>query len=318
MLEGSAPTILPQLVQSWIAAFQQLHPAVRVNLPPPYSAPQGSLSPTLRQFLDGGSHFALVSRDMTRADVVAYERAHRAVPRPIPVVGGAWRHFGFVDAIAVVVNEANPLRTLTLAQLDSVFSASRLRGYIQVRTWGDLGVHAWADKPVRVVGAAAWRGAEASARALVVHRNVLSVGQASGVWRDDIAAEGSEADVPDQVAADPYAIGFTGMGHLVAGIKTVALARESGGPAVDATYEDVALARYPLSRVAYLVPSRAADQPLDPVLREFVRFILSREGQRIVLDQGVMLPLRESQAAAARRLIDDSGQPDGCSPLGRH
>ncbi|MDF3839748.1 substrate-binding domain-containing protein [Cupriavidus basilensis] len=311
-LEGSVPAILPKLVQGWIGAFQQRHPGVRINAPPPYLAPQGALSPPLRKFLDGGSDFALVSRDMTASDVAAFQRAHGVPPQPVPVVGGAWRHFGFVDAIGVVVNETNPVKALTLEQLDAVFSKSRLRGHGPVRTWGDLGVAAWADRPVRVVGAASWRGAEASARAVVMQERVLSVGEARGQWRDDIAVRGTEADVPDQVAADPYAIGFTGMGHLVAGIRTVALAQEPDSVAVDATYEDVALARYPLARVAYLVPARIAGRSVDPVLREFIRFILSRDGQRIVLEQGVMLPLRAPQTAAALHLL--GGEPDACGP----
>ncbi|MFC5520638.1 PstS family phosphate ABC transporter substrate-binding protein [Polaromonas jejuensis] len=311
-IEGSVPAILPKLVHRWAAAFQARQPDVRISAPPPYLAPQGSLSPPMQKFLDGGSDFAFVSRDMAASDIAAFRRAHGVAPQAIPVAGGAWRHFGFVDAVAVVVNDANPLRGVTLAQLDAVFSSSRLRGHGPVRTWGDLGVTEWADKPVHVVGAASWKGAQASARAIVVHERVLSLGSRQGQWRDDVMANGTEADVPGQVAADPYAIGFTGMGHLVAGIKTVPLAQEAGGPPVDASYENVALARYPLSRVAHIVLARVAGRPLEPALREFVRFILSREGQQIVLDQGVMLPLRAVQVEAARRLLGANGDPGGC------
>ena len=312
--EGSASAIMPQLVHAWLAGFHVRQPDVSINVPPPYLAPQGNLNLPMRRFLDGDSDFAFVSRDMTASDVAAFQRAHDVAPQEIAVVGGAYRHFGFLDAIGVVVNNTNPIKGLTLAQLDAVFSKTRLRGHGPVRTWGDLGLAEWADKPVHVVGASAWEGPEESARAVVVRERVLSVGPARGQWRDDILINGIEADVPDQVAADPYAIGFTGMGHLATGIKTVWLAPEAGKPFVDASYENVALARYPLSRVANIVLTRRPGHPLDPAMREFVRFILSREGQQIVLDQGVMLPLRAAQVNDARRLLAGSGSVDGCEP----
>lgn len=313
--EGSASAIMPQLVHAWLTGFHARQPGVSISVPPPYLAPQGDLSPPMHRFLDGASDFAFVSRNMMASDVAAFRHAHGIAPQAIPVVGGAYRHFGFVDAIGVVVNDANPVKGLTLAQLDAVFSRTRLRGHGPVRTWGDLGLVEWSDKPVHVVGATAWKGPEDSARAMVVRERVLSMGPLQGLWRDDVPVKGTEADVPNQVAADPYAIGFTGMGHLAAGIKTVPLALDAGKPFVDATYENVALARYPLSRVADIVLTRWPGRPLDPALREFVRFILSREGQQIALDQGVMLPLRASQVNDARRLLAATGSADGCDPV---
>ena len=313
--EGSSSAIMPQLVHAWLTGFRARHPGVRISVQPPYGAPQGDLNPPMHRFLTGDGDFAFVSRDMTASDVAAFRRAHGMTPQAIPVVGGAYRHFGFLDAIGVVVNDANPVKGLTLAQIDAVFSRTRLRGHGPVRTWGDLGVAEWGNKPIHVVGAAAWEGPQESARAMVVRERVLSAGALQGQWRDDVPVNGTEADVPKQVAGDPYAIGFTGMGHLAAGIRTVPLALDADKPFVDASYENVALARYPLSRVADIVLTRWPGRPLDPALREFVRFILSREGQQIALDQGVMLPLRATQADDARRLLAASGSPDGCDPV---
>jgi len=308
--EGSVPAILPNLVLRWIAAFQERHPGVRIRTPPPYLAPQGKLNKSLQEFLDGRSDFAFVSRDMSPADTSAYLQSHGIDAELIPIVGGSWRHFGFIDAVGVIVNEANPVQSLTLAQLDAVFSNSRLRGLGEVHTWGDLGVAAWADKSVNVVGAAAWAGSEPSARAVFMRDKVLSVGPVAGRWREDLLADGREADVPNQVAADPYAVGFTGLGHLVAGVRAIAVSE--GGAAIAPTYEDVSLGRYPLARVGYIVLSRKPGNPISPALREFVRFILSKEGQQIVLDQGIMLPLRARQIEVARRQLSESGDSRGC------
>jgi len=310
-LEGSAPAILPKLVDKWLQAFQALYPNARIAVPPPYLGPQGSLSPPMQKFLDGRSDFAFVSRDLAASDLASFRKAHGYDALSIPVVAGAYRHFGFVDAVTVIVNAKNPIEHLDFTQLDAIFSKSRLRGHAPARTWGDIGVAQWSDKPIHVVGASAWNHEE-SARAITIRDKVLSVGGKPGQWRDDLPSRGSEAEVPEQVAADPYAIGFTGMGHLVKGTKTVALSDGSDASFYGPTYEDIARAKYPLARVAYIAVARQPGRPIDPTLREFTRFILSREGQRIVLDQGILLPLRASQVADALRLLDANDTPNGC------
>jgi phosphate transport system substrate-binding protein len=104
------------------------------------------------------------------------------------------------------------------------------------------------------------------------------------------------------------------MGHLVKGAKTVALSGGRDASFYGPTYEDIARAKYPLTRVAYIAVAREPGRPIDPTLREFTRFILSREGQQIVLDQGILLPLRASQVAEALRLLDANDKPTGCDP----
>jgi phosphate transport system substrate-binding protein len=272
-------------------------------VPPPYDEPRAAGSETLRMFLEGKLDFAFVTRDLTASDAAAFRRVHGFDPLQVPVGGGSFRHFGFVDSVAVIANAANPVKGLTLAQLDAIFSKTRHRGYAKTAmTWGDVGVSEWADKPIRVVGHGAWAGEE-SARATFIRQRVMDVGERRGAWRDFGPADGGDAIVSDQVAANPYAIGFTGMGHLVAGTKTIALAAEAGAPFYEASYENIARADFPLSRVFYLVVAKKPGQPLSPALSAFTRFLLSHEGQRVVLDQGVFLPLRASQAAQSLRLL---------------
>lgn len=103
---------------------------------------------------------------------------------------------------------------------------------------GDIVVAQWSHKPIHVVGASAWNHEE-SARAITIRDKVLSVGGKPGQWRDDLPARGSEVDVPEPVAADPYAIGFTGLGQLVKGARTVALWDRSDASFYP-TYEDIA------------------------------------------------------------------------------
>jgi phosphate transport system substrate-binding protein len=298
-LEGSAPPILARLARRWVAAFREREPAVRVDVPPPYEEPRGAGSERLRLFLDGRIDFAFLTRDLTAPDVAAFRRVHGFDPLQIAVAGGSFRHFGFVDAVAVVVHRDNPVRGLTLAQLDAIFSKTRHRGQARAAvTWGDVGVGEWADRPIHVVGHGAWSGEE-SARATFIRRNVMDAGARRGEWRDFGLPDGGDAIVGDAVAADRYAIGFTGMGHLAPGIRTVALAPAAGAPFYEADYDNVARADYPLSRVLYLVVARKPGEPLAPALEAFAKFLLSRDGQREVLEQGIFLPLRARQAADA-------------------
>ena len=104
-------------------------------------------------------------------------------------------------------------------------------------------------------------------------------------------------------AEDRYAIGYTGIAYVDAPVKMLALAEAAGAPAVPVTYENVANATYPLARLIYFNTQKAPDKPLSPALAEFLRFVLSREGQQIVRDQAVYLPLRSSQVEHARKLV---------------
>ncbi len=303
-LEGSAPPIMAQLARRWIAAFREREPNVGVDVPPPYEEPRGAGSERLRLFLDGKIDFAFLSRDLTASDTAAFRRAHGFEPQQIPVAGGSFRHFGFVDAVAVVVHRDNPVKGLTLAQLDSILSKTRHRGGARTAmTWGDVGCAEWADKPIRVVGHGAWAGEE-SARATFIRRRVMDAGGQRGEWRDFGAADGGDAVVAQAVARDRYAIGFTAMGHLEPGIRTVAIAPAADAPFFAAEYESVARADYPLSRELYLVVARKPGERLPAALESFARFLLSREGQREVLEQGVFLPLRERQASESRRSLN--------------
>ena len=305
-LEGTAPPIVVELLYGWLRAFREREPGVKIAVPAPYLPPQGSLNPRLAAFLDGRLDFAFVTREMAASDVAAFRRAHGFDPLQIPVSAGSFRHFGFVDAVAIVVHKSNPLRGLTLAQLDAIFSRTRHRGHDRrVTTWDELGVQAWAGKPIRVVGNGAWRGEE-SARATFFRERVMDAEGRLGEWRDDgRVPDAGDAIVTEAVGADPYAIGITGMGHLAPGVRAIAIGPRSGS-LFEPTYENVARADYPLSRVFYLAVARRPGQPLPAPLDAFVRFLLSREAQGIVLDHGVFLPLRAGQVAASRRMLPES------------
>jgi phosphate transport system substrate-binding protein len=132
---------------------------------------------------------------------------------------------------------------------------------------------------------------------------VLGVGDKRGEWRDDIHFEKVVFPMARHMAEDRYGIGYSGVAYLDAPVKVIALSEAPDKPYQPATYEAVALATYPLSRLTFFNTNTAPGRPLDPALDEFVRFVLSREGQQVILDHARYIPLRGFQAEAARALL---------------
>ena len=290
---GSAPAILPDLSRRWAAGFAAIHAGVLVQLPPPFEGPQGKLSSTLRRFLAGDLPFAFLSREMTATDRLVYRRAHGHDPIVVPVARGSFRHFGFVDPVVIVVNAENPLAGLSYAQIDAIYSGTRLRGEPRARSWGDLGViqAGWQKLPIRALGGGR-EGHDDSAKASIVRSRILARGGVQGRWHPDLEVAGADDDsVVAQVAADRGAIGIAGLAHLIPGVRAIAVARDDVRNMVPPTRERIFDGSYPLARTIDLVFGRTLGGTVDPVILEFARYLLGREAQSIVLRQGVFLPL---------------------------
>jgi phosphate transport system substrate-binding protein len=302
LLSGSAPQILPGLAREWAAGFRKFHPTARVRIDPPFEAPQGSMSRQLTAFLQGKLDFAFLSRIMTQADETTFQRAHGYDPIVIPVSGGSFDHYGFVDTVVVIVNPANPVEALTLQQLDAMFSSSRHRGGPATIRWGDVGLGGeWASRPIHVLGIPTSIAVE-SARAAFVRERILDFKGRRGEWRDPGRPEAPPyRTIEAGVSEDPCAIGFTGLGHIQAGLKVLGLGQD--GAFVYPTYERVSSWEYPLTRQVYIVLSRPQHSSQAALLGEFVKYILSRNGQEAVLDQGVYLPLRQAQTMESLQIL---------------
>ncbi len=217
----------------------------------------------------------------------------------VPISGGSYRHFGFLDAVGFFVNQANPIESLSFDQLDAILSSTRHRGADPVATWGQLGLTGdWAARPVHIYGVQPWNGFEE-----FVRQRVLSIPGKRGEWRAGIAYDKVVFPIAGRVARDPEGIGYAGLAYVDAAVKLLALSEHPGSPAYPPTYQNVARAVYPLSRLIYLNLDKTPGKPLNPAIEEFLRFILSREGQQAVLDQRIYIPLREEQAARGRTLF---------------
>ena len=283
----AASDTLPGLVRAWMRAFAHFYPHVTLDLGPPYEGTSGADRMTA-----GSIAIAFVSRELTPANVAAFEARHHYRPLSVPVCGGSWRQFGFLDAVGFFVNRDNPLSRLGLAQLDAILSRTRWRGDAPITTWGQLGLTgAWATRPIHVYAIRPWNGFEE-----FVRQRVLDAHGRRGHWRAGLHYDATVFPIARRVAADPDGLGYAGLAFVDAPVKMLALGE--GGRDVAPTYTNVALARYPLSRLVYANLDVAPGARMSPALQEFLRFIRSRQGQQIVLDQGIFLPLRAFQVQA--------------------
>lgn len=291
-LEGSAPSILAELAPRWAADYSAAQTGMSVVVRPPYGPPQGALSTRLQAFLEGQLDFAFVSRKLADSDLATFRRAHHFEPLIIPVAGGSWNHFGFVDPVVVIVNAHNPVTGLSYAELDAIFSKSLRRGHAPLRTWGQLGWHAARTQPIHLAGGASW-SKEDTARGGVFRERVML----GGSWRDDpsATANGAETDVPATVAMDSLAIGFTGLGHIVRGDRVVPIATRRTSAYVAPTFDTVASGRYPLARTVDLIVARVPGTCLQPALLGFIRYLLSPRGQSLVRKDDHFLSLTSAQ-----------------------
>jgi len=293
--KAAASDVMAALVRRWVAAFNKFQPGIRFDVPPPYAGSLGAKE-LVKQNLD----FVFVSRELKPDDITDFQAKFGYAPLSVPISGGSYRVYGALDAVGFIVNRDNPIDHLSFDQLDALLSTTRYRGGQQARTWGDLGLTGeWADKPVHVYAIKPWNGFEE-----FVRQRVLSRPGKRGEWRTDLNFADVVFPIAGSVAKDRYALGYTGLAYLNAPVKVIALQKEAGSPAVPATYEAVAGASYPLSRLTYFNINKKPGQRLDPAAEEFLRFILSRQGQAVVLEQGTYMPLRSGQVAEARALLD--------------
>jgi phosphate transport system substrate-binding protein len=289
-LTGASSDVTVLLVHTWIDAFRKYYPNVTIAVDPPYAGSLGA-----KELVAGKLDFAIVSRELKPDDITDFRSKFGYGPLSVPVSGGSYRHYGFLDAVVFFVNRANPISSITFAQLDALYSKTHHRGGSAIATWGDLGATGeWSTRPIHLYGIKPWNGFEE-----FVRQRALSTPGHRGEWRDDITYDAVVFPVAGRVAKDADGIGYAGLAYVDHPVKLLALSATDKADAVSPTYTDVALAKYPLSRVIYFNTNKSPDKPLNPVTEEFMRFILSKQGQDIVQAEGFFLPLRQWQVKAS-------------------
>lgn len=255
---------LNNLMTFWAEGFQKQYPNVRIQI-------EGKGSSTAPPaMISGTAQLGPMSRAMKAEEIDEFEKKHGYPPTAIRVA---------VDGLAVYVNKDNPLDELTLQQVDGIFSKTRKGGGKDVTTWGELGLGGeWAAKPISLYGRNSASGTYGFFK-----ENALFKGD----YRDTVKEQPGSASVVQGVTEDRFAMGYSGIGYRTSGVKSVRLAKKAG-EFFSTEPADVLSGKYPLSRFLYVYVNKAPNKPLDPLVGEFLKFVLSKEGQEIVVKDGYL------------------------------
>ncbi|MCW5548642.1 MAG: substrate-binding domain-containing protein [Opitutaceae bacterium] len=293
-----------ETMKVWAERFEAHYPGIRFG-----TKFATGTSPANAAILTGVAEFGLFGREIRPGEIVSFGRVYPYEQLPFRVAGGAFDTPNKTPALGVYVHRDNPLRRLTLTQLDAIFSRDRLRGGTEaIRTWGQLGLTGeWADKPITIYGMPQVFGTAEFLRLRVLR---------DGAWAAEVmlppgspthlsltAGEEYSHAAVKAMEADRYAICFLVGRYATSRMRSLALAEHDGGAYFDYTRENVLTRDYPLSRVVYIVVNKDPTKPWDPKVREFLAFVLSREGQQAVADAGTFLPLPESVLAIERQKL---------------
>lgn len=253
---------LNNLMTLWSEKFKQFYPNVNIQVEGKGSstAPPALISAT--------AQLGPMSRGMKQKEVDAFESKFGYKPTPVRVA---------VDALAVFVNKDNPIKGLNLEQVDALFSKARRRGHKEVNTWGDLGVTGnWAERPISIYGRNSASGTYGFFKKLVMKK---------GDYKDEVKEQPGSASVVQSVSVDPFSAGYSGIGYKTSSVRALPLA-ESGTSFVEPSAENALTGEYPLARFLFIYVNKAPGKPLDPLTQEFVKLILSKEGQEVVIKGG--------------------------------
>ena len=255
------------LMTLWSESFIKLYPNVKIQV-------EGKGSSTAPPALIAGtSQFGPMSRAMRATEIDQFEAKYGYKPTQIRTS---------YDALAIYVNKDNPLDKITLAQADAVFSKTRKRAGKPVTKWGDLGLTGdWANRPISLYG----RNSASGTYGFFKEHTLMN-----GDYKDTVKEQPGSASVVQGVTEDRFGMGYSGIGYKTSGVKNLALAEKEGGAYSSGSYEDVKTGKYPLNRFLFLYINKAPGKPLDPLVKEFVKLILSKEGQQVVIKDGY-LPL---------------------------
>jgi phosphate transport system substrate-binding protein len=268
------------LMTLWTEGFKEIYPNVQIEI-------EGKGSSTAPPALiQGAANFGPMSRDMKASEADAFEQKFGYKPT---LLGTS------IDMLAVYVNKDNPTRSLTLPQVDAIFSKTRKGGHAEnITEWGQVGVEGpLADEEISLYG----RNSASGTYGYFKEHALFE-----GDFKDTVKEQPGSSSVVQGVASDAATIGYSGIGYKTADVRAVALAVDGGEP-IPAEPQYAYSGDYPLSRFLYVAVNYKPGTRLDPLRREFIKYIFSRQGQETVIQEGY-LPV---SAPIARRMLKQVG-----------
>ena len=267
---------LANLMTLWAESYKREYPNLNIQI---QAAGSSTAPPALTE---GTAGIGPMSRKMKDAELQAFEQRFGYPPTAVPVA---------IDALAIFVNKDNPLRQLTLEQVDAIFSSTRLcGGPHELKTWGDLGLTGdWARRPIQRFGRNSVSGTYGYFKEAALCR---------GDFRANVNEQPGSASVVQAISQSLGGIGYSGIGYQTASVHTLALARQGTTDFVEDNQANTLSGRYPLARYLYVYVNKAPNRPLNPLEGEFLRLILSRSGQAALVTAGyIPLPSAVVQLA---------------------
>ncbi len=255
---------LNNLMTLWAEGFRKQYPNVKIQI-------EGKGSSTAPPALiEGTAQLGPMSRKMKGKEIDAFESKFGYKPTPFPVA---------VDALAVYVNKDNPIQGMTIQQVDAVFSKTRQQGYKEnLTSWGQLGLTGmFADMPISIYGRNSASGTYGFFKEAVLE---------NGDYKDEVKEQPGSASVVQGVTEDQAGIGYSGIGYRTSSVHALPLSMKAGQPFVEPTYEHSTSGKYPLARYLFVYVNKAPNQPLSPIVREFLKYVYSRDGQKVVIKDG--------------------------------
>jgi phosphate transport system substrate-binding protein len=271
---------LNNLMTLWAEGFRKHYPNVNIQI-------EGKGSSTAPPALiEGTAQLGPMSRPMKKQEIEAFEAKFGYKPTAIGVA---------LDSLAVYVHKDSPLKELSLPQVDAIFSKTRKGGAAQdITTWGQLGLTgSLASMPISLYGRNSASGTYGFFKEHALYK---------GDYKDTVKEQPGSASVVLGVTEDKAGMGYSGIGYKTSGVKALALANKDGEKAYEPTYENVLENKYPLGRLLYVYVAKEPNKPLPPVIKEFLTYVLSKEGQEVVVKDGY-LPLTAAVADKQHALL---------------
>ena len=269
---------LNNLMTLWAEDFKKWYTNVNIQI-------QGAGSSTAPPALtEGTSNFGPMSRAMKAEEIQAFEAKHGYKPTAVPVA---------IDVLAVYVNKDNPIKGMSIAQVDAIFSATRKCGGAKdITRWGDLGLTgAWENRDFTVYSRNAVSG---------TYGYFKEVALCKGDFKASINEQPGSASVVQGVSESINGIGYSGIGYVTSGVRALPLSAKDGQPYVTPDAAHALDGSYPLSRVLYVYINKHPNRPLDTMQLEFVKMVLSKQGQETVERDGyIPLPAAMAEKALA-------------------
>lgn len=272
---------LANLMTLWAEEYKRFYPNVNIQI---QAAGSSTAPPALTE---GTSNLGPMSRKMKDGEIAAFEEKFGYKPTPIPVA---------IDALAVYVHKDNPIKGMSIADVDAIFSITRkCGGSADYNTWGDLGLTGdWAKRDIQMFGRNSVSG---------TYGYFKKKALCKGDFKSNVNEQPGSASVVQSVSSSLNGIGYSGIGYKTSGVRAVPLSKTGEPDKTEATPDNAISGAYPLARFLYVYVNKAPGKPLSPLESEFIKMVLSTQGQKVVVKDGY-IPLPSKVADKALASID--------------